>query len=89
MVGQPVKAAVDDSPGGRVVTESAAREIVRPSEIGDAGSTIDAFEGRWFVLHTHARQEKAVAEDLGRLNIRHFLHPWFAIGGSTAEEPGG
>ena len=73
MVGQPVKAAVGDSPGGRVVAESAATEIVRPSEIGEARSTIDAFEGRWFVLHTRARQEKAVAEDLGRLNIRHFL----------------
>ena len=73
MVGRPVKAAVDDSPEGRVVAESAATGIVRPSEIDDAGSTIDAFEGRWFVLHARARQEKAVGEDLGRLNIRHFL----------------
>ena len=73
MIGRPDNAATDDSRGDRVVAESAVAEIVRPSEIGEAGSTIDAFDGRWFVLHTRARQEKAVAEDLGRLNVRHFL----------------
>jgi len=34
---------------------------------------IEEFVGRWYVLHTRARNEKAVAGDLGRLGIQHFL----------------
>lgn len=34
-------------------------------------------EGDWYVLHTRSRQEKALAQDLARLDISHFL-PLFA-----------
>lgn len=34
---------------------------------------IEDFVGRWYVLHTRARNEKAVAGDLNRLGIQHFL----------------
>jgi len=30
-------------------------------------------EGRWWVLHTRSRNEKALAADLDRLHVRHFL----------------
>ena len=30
-------------------------------------------EGRWWVLHTRARNEKALAADLARLDVRHFV----------------
>ncbi len=41
--------------------------------VGAGLSPVDAFLGRWFVLHTKARNEKAVAEDLEKLHIQHFL----------------
>ena len=31
------------------------------------------FEGRWWVVHTRARQEKALARDLGRQSISFYL----------------
>jgi len=34
---------------------------------------IDDFVGRWYVLHTRARNEKAVAGDLARLGVQCFL----------------
>jgi len=34
---------------------------------------IEDFVGRWYVLHTRARNEKAVAGDLSRLGVQHFL----------------
>ena len=36
-------------------------------------SPADAYQGRWWVLHTRPRNEKAVAADLTRLQINHFL----------------
>jgi len=36
-------------------------------------SPVEFFKGLWYVLHTKARNEKAVAEDLARLRIQHFL----------------
>ncbi len=33
----------------------------------------DALDGRWWVAHTRARNEKALARDLDRLRIVHFL----------------
>lgn len=41
--------------------------------LGIDTSYIDAMVGRWWVLHTRARNEKALAADLERLQIRHFL----------------
>ncbi len=34
---------------------------------------IDAFIGRWWVLHTRARNEKVVASALARIDVQHFL----------------
>ncbi len=34
---------------------------------------VEAFVGRWWVLHTRARNEKAVATDLQRHRVQHFL----------------
>jgi transcription antitermination factor NusG len=34
---------------------------------------IDNFVGNWFVLHTRSRNEKAVADDLERMKVQHFL----------------
>jgi hypothetical protein len=36
-------------------------------------SFIDAMEGTWWVLHTRARNEKALAADLDRLEVPYFL----------------
>ena len=35
--------------------------------------SIDDFEGRWWVLHTKSRNEKALAHDLVTKNIKYFL----------------
>ncbi len=51
------------------------------NETDDAGaptsgidtSFIDAMAGRWWVLHTRARNEKALAADLERLHAQYFL----------------
>ncbi|MGB2987141.1 MAG: transcription termination/antitermination NusG family protein [Phycisphaerae bacterium] len=48
---------------------------------GQAGSTIttphgggiDSLQGRWWVLHTKARNEKATAADLDKMHINYFL----------------
>ena len=45
-----------------------ASVIAAPSEC-----IIDGLEGRWWVLHTKARNEKAVAADLEKMRINHFL----------------
>lgn len=37
------------------------------------GSDHAALPGRWFVVHTQPRQEKALAESLGALSVPHFL----------------
>lgn len=34
---------------------------------------IETFSGRWYVLHTRSRNEKAAAADLARLGVPHFL----------------
>jgi len=36
-------------------------------------TNIESCTGRWYVLHTRARNEKATASDLCRLGIQHFL----------------
>lgn len=36
-------------------------------------SVVDTFVGKWWVLHTRARNEKAVAAALGRLGVQCFL----------------
>lgn len=51
------------------------------NEANDAGaptsgidtSVIDTMAGRWWVLHTRARNEKALAADLDRLRVQYFL----------------
>lgn len=48
-------------------------QVVTRSEPIAGHSPIDEFAGRWYVLHTRARNEKAVSSDLDRLEIRHFL----------------
>lgn len=40
---------------------------------GPISPPMPSFTGRWFVLHTKSRQEKAVAQDLETLGIQHFL----------------
>lgn len=42
-------------------------------QVDTTPSPLDAFIGQWYVLHTRARNEKAVAEDLQKLGIQHFL----------------
>ncbi|MEK6797506.1 MAG: transcription termination/antitermination NusG family protein [Planctomycetota bacterium] len=37
------------------------------------GASIDSFVGVWSVLHTRARNEKAVAAELERAGVQHFL----------------
>jgi transcriptional antiterminator RfaH len=39
--------------------------------VGDGATGLDS--GRWWVLHTRPRQEKAVARDLHALNVNYFL----------------
>ncbi len=41
----------------------------RPGE----GCPVDAYTGRWWVVHTKSRNEKALADDLSALRINHFL----------------
>lgn len=48
-------------------------EIAGETEVGVAHSKIQVFAGTWWVLHTRARNEKAVAETLERQGISHFL----------------
>lgn len=45
------------------------------AEIDDSSSTMSNLpaSGKWFVLHTKSRQEKALAEDLTRAKVGHFL----------------
>ena len=38
-----------------------------------AATPVSAMQGRWWVAHTKSRQEKALAQDLGRLGISYFL----------------
>ena len=73
MVIQREATASDNASGVAVVADDEPSHILTASQSRAAVSPIDAFEGRWFVLHTRARHEKAVADDLQRLNIQHFL----------------
>ena len=57
---------------GRAAAEDVYGNAVRQAS-GPAHSFVDSFIGRWWVLHTKARNEKAVAAALGRLRIQHFL----------------
>ena len=44
-------------------------------EIDDASAIVGNLpnSGKWFVLHTKSRQEKALADDLARAKVGHFL----------------
>jgi len=44
-----------------------------PTDEQVAVPPVESFAGNWYVLHTKARNEKAVAEDLEMLRIQHFL----------------
>jgi transcriptional antiterminator RfaH len=44
-----------------------------PALASEQAFAIDQFAGRWWVLHTKARNEKAVAADLDRQHIQFFL----------------
>lgn len=51
-----------------------AKEIAAASEIPlPRGPSIDAFDGRWCVLHTRSRNEKVIAAELLRQGVAHFL----------------
>ncbi len=69
-----------EKPRAELLKDSMARienkaGLSMPAVAEGAVSTpsISDFVGRWYVLHTRARNEKAVAVDLGRLGIQHFL----------------
>ena len=51
---------------------SAARIATRGNELHRI-HPVDMLQGRWWVLHTKARNEKALSDDLRRLHIQHFL----------------
>jgi transcriptional antiterminator RfaH len=62
--------------------DAALLSLLPPVEAPETGSGVfecldrtplDSFTGRWFVLHTRSRSEKAVAEDLDRMRVPHFL----------------
>jgi len=40
---------------------------------GDQKDPIDRYTGRWWVIHTKSRHEKALAEELNKREIAHFL----------------
>jgi len=44
-----------------------------PAVAARAECLIDRLEGRWWVLHTKARNEKAVAADLEKMRVDYFL----------------
>ncbi|UCE58724.1 MAG: UpxY family transcription antiterminator [Phycisphaerales bacterium] len=57
-------------------TNATAPREASPLESADLPSPqvlIDEFVGRWWVLHTKARNEKALSGTLERLEIQHFL----------------
>lgn len=64
-----------------VTPPTEATSIVRTDEGASAeyaahagvGSSISLFSGTWWVLHTRARNEKAVAETLSRQGVSYFL----------------
>src|SRR5665213_590556 len=39
----------------------------------ELGSFPSVSDGKWFVLHTKSRQEKALGEDLGRMEVPYYL----------------
>jgi transcription antitermination factor NusG len=43
------------------------------AETGVGSTPVDELVGCWWVLHTKARNEKALAGDLARLHVQHFL----------------
>ena len=46
---------------------------VAPLVPSSAASRVDSFTGQWWVLHTKARNEKAIADDLTRKHVQYFL----------------
>ena len=44
-----------------------------PTAADEVAPAIDRFEGRWWLVHTKPRNEKALAEELARRNIDCFL----------------
>jgi transcription antitermination factor NusG len=66
MVTDPIQSGAESSTTSNVSLIGQAAENIRPVPI-------DTLEGRWWVLHTRARNEKAVAASLEKLRINHFL----------------
>ena len=58
---------------GVLIPSTPGREPLNPAIVAPPQIPVDAYEGRWWVLHTRARNEKAVALELQRANILHFL----------------
>jgi len=53
--------------------ESGTSKVAAPKEGTLQRSPIDAYIGRWWVLHTRARNEKVVAKALANQRIQYFL----------------
>ena len=47
--------------------------VCGPAEVAGDASSIERMVGRWWVLHTRARNEKALATDLDERRISYFL----------------
>ena len=62
MIGDPARAGVSS------YIQTGAQALVSAER-----SPIDALEGRWWVVHTKARNEKALAADLDSMGIGYFL----------------
>ena len=56
-----------------IVDASSRTRIDARADVSAQRSPIDAREGRWWVVHTKARNEKALAADLESLGIGYFL----------------
>lgn len=54
-------------------TSSALIAQVADYERSPVEVSVDQFDGRWYVLHTKARNEKALSTELSRHRIQHFL----------------
>ena len=66
MITDPTQSGAGPSTASNVPLVSQPADNVQPVPV-------DAIKGRWWVLHTRARNEKAVAADLQKLRISHFL----------------
>ena len=58
---------------GAVPAAQAGSERLSPSEVAQHANWIDKLPGRWWVLHTRARNEKVIAGCLDRMHIQYFL----------------